>query len=207
MPVSKPIDTAPIADYLTAGIAPRATPQDVIGGFCERLAAAGVAVDRFALFVRTLHPDYVGRLWMWRPGHGVEGNLGSYAEVEDPDFALSPVAIVGRTRALYRERLEGDAEPTAPALRRLRAEGATDYVAVPLPFLDGDVHAATYATWRPGGFTDAEVAAMVALGPAVTRVAEIYALRRVVTNLLDAYVGHRSGERILAGHIRRGDTV
>jgi len=37
------------------------------------------------------------------------------------------------------------------------------------------------------------------------RIAEIHALRRTAANLLDAYVGHQSGERILAGHIRRGD--
>jgi adenylate cyclase len=40
----------------------------------------------------------------------------------------------------------------------------------------------------------------------LARVAEIYALRRTAANLLDAYVGHDAGERILAGQIRRGDT-
>jgi hypothetical protein len=35
--------------------------------------------------------------------------------------------------------------------------------------------------------------------------AEIHALRRNAANLLDFYVGQRSGERILAGHIERGD--
>lgn len=206
MIVPNAIDTTAIADYLIAGIAPRARPQDVVAGYCERLAAAGVALGRFALFVRTLHPDHIGRSWMWWPGRGVEAVLGTYAEIETPDYALSPFAIVNRTLQPYRERLDGPAEPAAPALKRLRAEGAIDYLAVPLPFFDGSVQAATYATWRPGGFTDAEIAAMVALGPSVTRVSEIYALRRIVANLLDAYVGHRSGERILAGHIRRGDT-
>jgi len=203
---SSTIDTAPIADWLIAGIAPRARPQDVIAGFCERLAAAGVPLDRFALFVRALHPDNIGRSWMWWPNRGVEAGFGTYAEIETPDYALSPFAIVSRTLQPYRARLDGPDEPAAPALKRLRAEGAIDYLAVPLPFFDGSVQAATYATWRREGFTAAEIAAMVALGPAVTRVSEIYALRRVVANLLDAYVGHRSGERILAGHIRRGDT-
>jgi adenylate cyclase len=35
--------------------------------------------------------------------------------------------------------------------------------------------------------------------------AESHALRRNAANLLDSYVGHQSGERILAGHIERGD--
>src|SRR5262249_47474837 len=36
------------------------------------------------------------------------------------------------------------------------------------------------------------------------RVAEIRALRRTATNLLDTYVGNNAGEHILAGAIRRG---
>jgi adenylate cyclase len=39
----------------------------------------------------------------------------------------------------------------------------------------------------------------------LARVAEIYALRRTATTLLDTYVGRHAGERILQGSIRRGD--
>jgi hypothetical protein len=35
--------------------------------------------------------------------------------------------------------------------------------------------------------------------------AEIHAPQRNAANLLDSYVRHQSGERILAGHIERGD--
>ena len=38
----------------------------------------------------------------------------------------------------------------------------------------------------------------------MARVAEIRALRRTAGNLIDTYVGHQTGERILAGKIRRG---
>jgi adenylate cyclase len=39
----------------------------------------------------------------------------------------------------------------------------------------------------------------------LARVAEVRALRRTASILLDTYVGHDAGERILAGRIRRGD--
>jgi adenylate cyclase len=39
----------------------------------------------------------------------------------------------------------------------------------------------------------------------LARVAEVRALRRTASTLLDTYVGHDAGERILAGRIRRGD--
>ena len=40
----------------------------------------------------------------------------------------------------------------------------------------------------------------------LARVAEIRAWYRVAGNLLTTYVGKNAGERVLAGHIRRGDT-
>jgi adenylate cyclase len=85
------------------------------------------------------------------------------------------------------------------------AEGVTDYLALPLVFSDGAIHVATWTTRRQGGFDDREIAALESLGPPLARLAETHALRRNAANLLDSYVGHQSGERILAGHIERGD--
>jgi adenylate cyclase len=81
----------------------------------------------------------------------------------------------------------------------------TDYLVAPLIFTDGAVHAVTCSTRQPGGFTDAQVADLEAVMTPLARVAEIRALRRTASTLLDTYVGHDAGERILGGHIRRGD--
>ena len=89
-------------------------------------------------------------------------------------------------------------------LHELRAAGATDYVAFPLRFTDGTVHVATWATREPGGFTPQQFADLESVIAPLTRVAEIRALRRTATNLLNTYVGRQAGERILAGKIRRG---
>ena len=71
----------------------------------------------------------------------------------------------------------------------MRGEGVTDYVAQPLDFINGEIHAASYTTRQQGGFTDAEMDA----------------LTRTARNLLDAYLGHQSGEKVLKGQIQRGD--
>jgi adenylate cyclase len=91
-----------------------------------------------------------------------------------------------------------------PLLLELLEEGATDLLATPLVFTGGDVHAAFWTTCQPGGFTDEQIAGIQAIVEPFARVAEVRALRRTATNLLDTYVGHRTGERILAGQIRRG---
>jgi adenylate cyclase len=92
-----------------------------------------------------------------------------------------------------------------PVLSELRAEGITDYLASPLVFTDGAIHAVTCTTRQLGGFTDAQIAGIEAIITPLARVAEIRALRRMGSTLLDTYVGHDAGERILAGRIRRGD--
>jgi adenylate cyclase len=84
-------------------------------------------------------------------------------------------------------------------LAELRSEGATDYVAVPLVFTDSSIHVATWSTQQPGGFTPAQFSALESITMPLTRVAEIRALRRTATNLLDTYVGRQAGERILMG--------
>ena len=81
----------------------------------------------------------------------------------------------------------------------------TDYLASPLFFTDGTIHVVTSTTREPGGFTDAQIAGIEAIITPLARVAEVLALRRMASTLLDTYVGHDAGERILAGHIRRGD--
>ena len=88
----------------------------------------------------------------------------------------------------------------------MRAEGVTDYIALPLLFIDGSIHASSWTTKQPGGFSDEQLSALRSLMPPLARVIEIVSLRRTASILLDTYVGNRAGERILGGQIRRGHT-
>ena len=103
-----------------------------------------------------------------------------------------------------RRRLADPACPMDWVLADLRAEGATDYVAVPLRFLSGEIHVASFASRRPGGFRDAELAALRTV-LRTSRVVEIYGLMRKARNILDAYLGPNAGAKVLAGQIKRGD--
>src|SRR5260370_961313 len=104
---------------------------------------------------------------------------------------------------IRRRLVDPDCPMDYGVLPELREQGITDYLIVPLVFTDGAIHAASWSTQAPEGFCDAHVAAIEAISNPFARVAEIRALRRTAVNLLDAYVGKRSGARILAGHIRR----
>jgi adenylate cyclase len=195
-----------IADWLIDGARSAPLPQQVLSQLCDRLVACGIPLWRIAVFVNTLHPQIVGRRFVWRPGADVEISEGRFGLFDTPEFRDSPVARVYMTKNAIRRRL---ADPGCaidfPILQELRDQGVTDYLASPLFFTDGAVHVVTYTTREPGGFTDAQIAGIDAIITPLARVAEVRALRRTASTLLDTYVGHDAGERILAGRIRRGD--
>jgi adenylate cyclase len=195
-----------IADWLIDGARSAPQPQEVLAQLCERLIACGIPLWRVAVFVNTLHPQIIGRRFIWRPGADVEISEGRFGLVDTPEFRENPVAHVYATRkAIHRRLADPGCAMDFPILRELRAEGVTDYLALPLFFTDGAVHLVTCTTRQPGGFTDAQIAGLQAIMTPLARVAEIRAWRRTASVLLDTYVGHDAGERILAGHIRRGD--
>jgi len=195
-----------IADWLIDGARSAPQPAQVLAQLSERLVTCGIPLWRVAVFVRTLHPQVMGRRFIWRPGTEVEVSEAPFELLESADFLENPIAQVYATgRALRRKLTDLDCAVDFPVLSELRAEGITDYLASPLVFTDGAIHAVTCTTRQAGGFTDAQIAGIEAIITPLARVAEIRALRRMGSTLLDTYVGHDAGERILAGHIRRGD--
>jgi adenylate cyclase len=179
----------------------------VLAELCDRLLRCGIPLWRVAVFVRTLHPEVMGRRFMWRPGAEVTIGEASFDLLETAEYRDSPIVAVIDSGVAIRRRLADRGGPDDfPVLAEFRADGITDYLASPLIFTDGAVHVATWSTRQPGGSSDAQLAGLQAIITPLARVAEIRALRRTATNLLDTYVGNHAGERILAGQIRRGHT-
>ena len=201
------LNVQPIVDWLDSGAPPARLPQDVLLHLAHRMGGIGISLYRVGVFVRTLHPNVAGRAFIWNADRDqVEVNSAEHGIQDTEQFLRSPVRVVYTEHVEIRRRLCDAACPDDfPILADLRSEGATDFLALPLHFLNGEVHAASFAARRPGGFGDAEVAALRRLMPPFTRVAEIYALRRMARNILDAYLGQQAGEKVLAGQIKRGD--
>jgi adenylate cyclase len=201
------LNLQPIADWLDSGAPPARQPQEVLQHLAHRLVEAGVPVYRVAVFVRTLHPNVVGRSFIWSADRDeVEATSAEWGLQDSEQFLQSPVRVVFTRHAEVRRRLCDPASPRDfPILEDLRKEGATDFLALPVRFLNDEVHAASFATRREGGFTEAQVSALRQMMAPFSRIAEIYSLRRMARNILDAYLGQQAGEKVLAGQIRRGD--
>ena len=201
------LNVRPIIDWLERGAAPATEPHEVLQLLATRMLEAGLPLYRVAVFVRTLHPNLIGRAFIWNADRNqVEMTSAEYGLQDTDQYLQSPVRVVYTQHVEVRRRIGDPACPMDfPILADLRKEAATDFLALPLQYLNGEVHAASFATRQPGGFSDAQVAALRALMPPFSRVAEIYGLRRLARNLLDAYLGRQAGEKVLAGNIRRGD--
>lgn len=194
-----------VADWLIGG-APT-TPQldQTLKKLCDDLCVCGIPLWRVGVFVRTLHPDFFGRAVVWRRGAGVTAQQGAHSFKASEDYRTSPILQVYKVGRPIRHRLTEPPGPDeSPFFREVRAEGVTDYMAVPLAFADGSVHGASWSTRRAGGFTKAHLALLESLGGPLARVVENHELRQIAGNLLDTYVGNNAGARILAGQIRRG---
>jgi adenylate cyclase len=192
--------------WLMDGARSAPTAPDFLKESCERLMAAGLPLWRVGAFVTSLHPDAFGRSFIWRAGAEVVINTAGFDLPDSDRFRQSPLAILYSSGQEVRYRLDDPASRRFPLLDELRGEGVTDYVALPLHFTDGSLHATSWTTKGVGGFTEEHLAALRSIIPPFSRLGEIFQLRRTAAALLDTYVGHRAGERIWAGQIRRGHT-
>ena len=171
----------------------------------ERLVEAGIPLWRLAYFQLTLHPELAGRGYRWRRGRGIEVGSAPHGLLSESRYRDNPLPPVFEERRTIRVRIEQRNDLESPVLRELKEEGATDYVALPLIFTTGHVDALSVVSDRPGGFSKRDLDRMYLLQFAFTRIIEVHSLRDTAVNLLDAYVGHAAGQRILAGEIKRGE--
>jgi adenylate cyclase len=178
---------------------------EILGELCDRLAAAGLPLDRVSLHLRALHPQYRGVSRIWQPGMPVDEQFLDHGLEKTATYLESPVrAVTQQHRRLDWRLADGAALPFA-VLEELREEGYTHYVIAPVPFAAGPVNAMSWATRRPGGFAAADLRLFDELLPAYSVVAESKALFRFIGTMLNTYVGREPSQLILDGQVRRGD--
>jgi adenylate cyclase len=179
--------------------------SELLAEFCERVATAGVPIDRVSLHQRAFHPQYRGVSRIWRPGQEVEEKFLDHGSEKTATYIESPVRLVVEEGQSFNWRLDGNHMLPFPVLEELREQGFTHYVMEPLVYAVGIVNAFAWATKRPGGFSPAESEFVRDTLPAYGAVAELKALRRFISGILTTYVGAEAGKLVLDGQVRRGD--
>jgi adenylate cyclase len=202
---------APVAAWLLHEGRGLTEPIDLINGLAAQLDKAGAHVDRLRFTSGTLHPQLLAWGAFWNRGTGAELWEGRHGILETDAYVGSPAQAVREQHKPFRRRLQEQGEGALVegrdhvVLHEMRAEGMTDYYAVPLVYSDGQVSFFALATTSPRGFDDGDLERFDALVNLVAPLIEILNARRVTLGLLDAFVGPRISERILRGQVKRGD--
>ena len=177
----------------------------ILEELCERIAAAGVPIDRVSLHLRALHPQYRGVSRIWKPDTGVDEQFLDHGLEKTATYLESPVRAVAQAHRRLDWRLDTAAALPFAVLEELREDGYTHYVIAPVPFAAGMVNAMSWATRRAGGFAAEHLQVLDDLLPAYAMTAESKSLFRFTETMLNTYVGREPSQLILDGQVRRGD--
>lgn len=199
--------SGPVIDWLLreAGFIP--TPEALTAALGEKLREQGVHVTRISVMIWSLHPLIAGKNYVWEAAKPAVSTFAPSYEIYDhPAFVNSPLRHVSEGLGGVRQRLGSDYEENSfPIMEDLRAQGATDYVAMPLPFSDGRMNVLSVTGDHPNGFSTANLGLIFECIFVISRFYEVFMQRENAQSLLETYVGKRTGARVLGGEIRRGD--
>jgi adenylate cyclase len=195
----------PFVEWLAERQGSAADIAELHQALCRLLNTLGYGLWKSALLLGTLDPEFSGGRTIWSREGAEELTLTPHTRDVSEIYARSPLKIVDDTGHTLRARLDGSVK-SLPLFEELRAEGATDYMIVPLAFIDRSRSAGlSFATDTPGGFTDEDVSELEIISTLFSATLEVRLLRHIAINLLETYVGPQAGASILDGSIKRGD--
>jgi adenylate cyclase len=177
--------------------------------FAWRLLAAGLPLLRVTLHVGTIHPQFLGTTMVWWRDIGKTTQVMIGHEIGDAiPYGKNPVRRVCEGRETLRRRLDlPDDQLDFDVLLELRERGGTDYLALPIAGVHAVDYMVTFVTDRPGGFAANETDDLARMAQRLAVVVDRHSQWWITRNVLSAYLGERTGPKVLAGQIRRGTGV
>jgi adenylate cyclase len=199
-----PWSVAPVVDWLLREGRIGTDPASLVERVAGRLLEAGAPLWRMRLGFFTIHPQLAAWAYIWTRGQPIRVERIPYGVQRTGAYLGSPAQEMVESGKLVRHRLDRLSPEDHRVLHELAAAGGRDYALLPLTFSDGSRNVMAIATDVAQGFSSHDLANFETLSDALSPVLEVAATRRVAETLLDTYVGHRTGGRVLQGEIHRG---
>jgi adenylate cyclase len=189
--------------------------NELMAGFCRRLAEAGVPLARALVILDTLHPIYEGRAFRWRADLPEAVEVVEYGRTDEGEAAENWrrsaffYLLQSGERAMRRRLAAGD-PADFPTIAQARDEGMTDYLALIHRFAaegvigEMDCVYSSWATDAADGFGERAVVALKRLAPFLNLALKSAALARMAGTLAETYLGRDPGRRVMSGRIVRG---
>lgn len=182
---------------------------------CEAMIEGDIGLVRAHVACGQLHPLFRAFSVTWSRDEGLVRDRFSFEGATSEAWQQSPLrAVLTPERPFIRARLhQGEGIDEFPVLRQFRDRGFTDYLCVREGFSKPDAEAlanmdgciATFSSDAPNGFSDACIASINRLFPRLAVAMKTLVREATAQNLASTYLGSSAGERVLKGHIRRGD--
>ncbi|WP_165914183.1 adenylate/guanylate cyclase domain-containing protein [Sinorhizobium americanum] len=175
------------------------------------MRALGVELVEAAIFLDTLHPVRESEGFYWEASKSLDARQREFLRDDSEDNAQqwrsSPFHhMLENGLSELHLPLAGEVPDQFPVLAELKQAGHTGYFAQIIPLGGNDAIGEMdnlYCRWstdRPGGFRREDLDAFRRLVPALTLAIKSAALRQLV----EVYLGHDAGKRVLEGRIARG---
>jgi adenylate cyclase len=186
----------------------------MFAGTCERMRAAGIAIDRALLSWSTLHPLIEAETALWLPGEAPRSAQHAHDQQDTEDWLQSPIRafVTSDEKHLRRRLCDANAALEFPLLRTLRDKGFTDYIILSTPFelptsnpYDIAGIMVSWSTKAEGGFTEDALGQIDYLQMRLALACRANVQSRIARTIAETYLGKRAGGQVISGRIRHGD--
>lgn len=207
-----------LASWLIARGLEGASREELLEGYCSRLVAAGLPVQRVHMAQRALHPEFGSLGFDWYRDKGVQREQFDHQEIPAESWLQSPLyhLMANNLDQLRLSPADAATRRQFPLLRDLHEFGSTDYFAVLTSFskisIDSPIDpvnppegiAMSWTSDAPDGFSDTDISALRALMAPLGLALKAVSDRQTGEDLLKTYLGADAGARVLSGEIQRG---
>ena len=172
----------------------------------HQLIACGAPIDQLRITMRTLNPEIIGASSFWLKSTDLSHHMETQRLVSETDrYIGSPMKQLYDTGESIWQRLVELPETAHRAYTELAEDGFTDYLALPVMTAEGISAAIIISTKDSEGFSEHDVKSFHIIRDYMVPIIEVQSLRHLSKSLMNTYVGRRTGEKVLAGMIKRGD--
>lgn len=199
-------DPEQINGELIAAAQREVTVEAFLSTFGGLLWSSPLAVERLFLSLQTIHPAFRSRTYLWQHDtervsvvewpHGLKNRPGYYHSPDHHVHSTSTELRVTDLQSIGPHRCD--------LYGKLRAQGYTDYLIVPLPFSDGTVNTLSIATRQAGEFPGRALDRFRRMAGLLVIIFERYAALETRSAALETYLGRGAAHEVLKGRIRSG---
>ena len=197
-------DAMAISDFMLEEGRLNPDPTDTLQKMSTMFVKAGVPLDRTSTIVRLLHAESVASARTWSRREGTRTFTFPVAADSGEGYQRSPAALAHDNKKWVSFNPQTVGDDTFDIVAELRKAGICGYLCVPIQTVDQKNNMFSFATERPSGFNDQDIAFIRAAIPAIAACQEILVTHRMLHEVTRMYVGEEPHRRILEGDVHRG---